>query len=78
MQAIPMEDGEWYLGFTCYGCAERFAVQRDPANGTQKHFHHWGHEKRDIDCPHCGHTNTYRAGQTETFKHRSSQSRSPA
>jgi predicted nucleic-acid-binding Zn-ribbon protein len=67
-KAKPLFDvkpGEWYFGFDCAKCGQRFAVFDDPSKGT---INFNGAAHIQVACSHCDHDQLYGADEVQNYK----------
>jgi hypothetical protein len=72
MSPVP---GEWYLGFVCLTCSNRFAVLDDPngTGGTKVS----GRGAFLVTCPACGAAHSYAAERMVSFQVATAQPAAP-
>ncbi len=63
-----IKSGDWYYGFDCLVCGERFAVFDDTSQGT-KVVQMMGDGVFRVACPYCQSDRLYKTDQVKNFRH---------
>ena len=65
--ASEVSAGNWYNGFTCKECGQRFAVFDDPSGGKgPTKLSGSGHIR--VACGHCGAEHVYETSEIENYQ----------
>jgi len=67
---LPPDDvvaGNWYFGFECLACDQRFAVLEDTSAGNRS-LRFTGEGYVQALCPHCAVDGLYSADQLQQFQ----------
>ncbi len=59
-----LKPGNWYLMYVCKGCEEKQILFPDLSDGKSKI-----NASYIIDCPTCGHKDSYDSAQIERYQH---------
>jgi len=62
---FDVKGGEWYFGFDCPKCGQRFAVFDDPSKGTIEFD---GATGIQVACSHCNDNRLYGIGEVRNFE----------